>query len=148
VVDATKCSAIKDAAIDIWHCDAGGDYSGVQGSSGTTFLRGTQLTDADGTATFNTIYPGWYQGRAVHIHMKVHVNNNVVHTGQLFFDDSLSDTVFKNSPYSGRGTRDMRNEDDSIFSDAGGSSAIVPVTTSGSNYAGSITVGVRTSSST
>jgi len=148
VVDATKCTPIKGAAIDIWHCDAGGDYSGVQGSSGTTFLRGTQLTDTNGTATFNTIYPGWYQGRAVHIHTKVHVNNDVVHTGQLFFDDSLSDTVFENSPYNSRGTRDMRNEDDSIFSDAGGSSAIVPVTASGSHYAGTITVGVKTTSST
>jgi protocatechuate 3,4-dioxygenase beta subunit len=146
VVDASKCSAIKDAAIDIWHCDAGGEYSGVQGSTGTTFLRGTQLTDARGTATFDTIYPGWYHGRAVHIHMKVHVDNEVVHTGQLFFDDSFSDQVFQNSLYNSRGNRDMRNEDDSIFSDAGGSSAIVPVTGSGSNYAGSITVGVKTSS--
>jgi protocatechuate 3,4-dioxygenase beta subunit len=146
VVDASACSAIKDAAIDIWHCDAGGEYSGVQGSSGTTFLRGTQLTDASGTATFDTIYPGWYQGRAVHIHMKVHVDNQVVHTGQLFFENSLSDSVFQNSPYSSKGTRDMRNEDDSIFSDAGGSSAIVPVTGSGSNYTGAITVGVKSSS--
>ena len=80
--------------------------------------------------------------------MKVHMNNHVVHTGQLFFDDSLSDTVFRTALTTPQGTRDMRNEDDSIFSDAGGSSAIVPVTASGSNYAGSITVGVRTSSST
>ena len=144
VVDASACRAIKDAAIDIWHCDAGGLYSGVQAAAGTTFLRGTQLTDANGTATFDTIYPGWYQGRAVHIHMKVHVDNDVVHTGQLFFDDSLTDNVFQTNPYSARGDRDMRNEDDSIFSDAGGSSAIVPVTASGSNYKGSITVGVKT----
>jgi protocatechuate 3,4-dioxygenase beta subunit len=143
IVDANTCTAIKDAAIDIWHCDAGGTYSGVQGSSGTTFLRGTQLTDAEGAATFDTIYPGWYQGRAVHIHMKVHVDNSVVHTGQLFFDDSLSDSVFQSSPYSGRGTRDMRNEDDSIFTDAGGASAIVPVSKNGSNYSGQITVGVK-----
>ena len=146
VVDSSKCSAIQDAAVDIWHCDAGGQYSGVQGSNGTTFLGGTQLTDANGTATFDTIYPGWYQGRAVHIHVKVHVDDNVVHTGQLFFDDSLTDTVYRNSPYNSRGARDMRNEDDSIFSDAGGSSAILPVTPSGSNYKGTITVGVKPSS--
>jgi protocatechuate 3,4-dioxygenase beta subunit len=145
-VDASSCRAIKDAAIDIWHCDAGGQYSGVQGSNGTTFLRGTQLTDANGSATFDTIYPGWYQGRAVHIHMKVHVDNKVVHTGQLFFDDSLSDKVFQNTPYNSRGSRDTRNEDDSIFSDAGGSSAILPVAANGSNYKGSITVGVKSSS--
>jgi protocatechuate 3,4-dioxygenase beta subunit len=147
VVDASSCRAIKDAAIDIWHCDAGGQYSGVQGSSGTTFLRGTQLADANGAATFDTIYPGWYQGRAVHIHMKVHVDNHVVHTGQLFFDDSLSDKVFQDAPYNARGSRDTRNGDDSIFSDAGGSSAILPVTSDGSNYKGSITVGVKTSAS-
>jgi protocatechuate 3,4-dioxygenase beta subunit len=143
IVDASECSPIKDAAIDIWHCDAGGTYSGVQGSNGTTFLRGTQLTDAEGVATFDTIYPGWYQGRAVHIHMKVHVDNSVVHTGQLFFDDSLSDSVFQTSPYNGRGTRDMRNEDDSIFTDAGSASAIVPVSKNGSDYSGQMTVGVK-----
>jgi protocatechuate 3,4-dioxygenase beta subunit len=146
VVDASECRPITDAAIDIWHCDAAGQYSGVQGSNGTTFLRGTQLTDATGTATFDTIYPGWYQGRAVHIHMKVHVEENVVHTGQLFFDDALSDTVYRNGPYDSRSARDTRNEDDSIFSDAGGSSVIVPVTASSSDYKGSITVGVKASS--
>ncbi len=146
VVDASECRPITDAAIDIWHCDTAGQYSGVQGSNGTTFLRGTQLTDAAGAATFDTIYPGWYQGRAVHIHVKVHVDDNVVHTGQLFFDDALSDTVYRNGPYNSRGARDMRNEDDSIFSDAGGSSAIVPVTASSSNYKGSITVAVKASS--
>jgi protocatechuate 3,4-dioxygenase beta subunit len=100
VVDATGCTPIKDAAIDVWHCDAGGVYSGFSqagaggrpgGSQTTTdnqtFLRGTQVTDASGLAEFQTIYPGWYRGRAVHIHMKVHVGGSVVHTGQLFFDD-------------------------------------------------------------
>jgi protocatechuate 3,4-dioxygenase beta subunit len=103
VVDATGCSPIKDAAIDVWHCDAGGVYSGFSqagdggpgggpggaraASDGQTFLRGTQITDANGLGEFRTIYPGWYRGRAVHIHMKVHVGGSVVHTGQLFFDD-------------------------------------------------------------
>jgi protocatechuate 3,4-dioxygenase beta subunit len=143
VLDVSTCKPIKGAAVDIWHCDAVGNYAAV---SNKTFMRGIQKTDAKGVATFKTVYPGWYQGRTVHIHMKVHVSNDVVHTGQLFFDDSLSDQVFQNSPYNSKGTRDMRNEDDSIFSDAGGSSAIVPVTGSGGNYSGSITVGVKTSS--
>ena len=143
VVDASSCSPIDGAAVDIWHCDATGTYSGVQQSTGTTFLRGTQVTGADGSVSFKTIYPGWYQGRAVHIHMKVHVNDSVVHTGQLFFDDSLSDTVFANSPYNGRGTRDTRNADDMIYSQAGGSSAIVPVTANGNAYTGQVTVGVK-----
>jgi protocatechuate 3,4-dioxygenase beta subunit len=143
VVDSSSCSPMDGAAVDIWHCDATGTYSGVQQSTGTTFLRGTQVTGADGSVSFNTIYPGWYQGRAVHIHMKVHVNNSVVHTGQLFFDDSLSDTVLANSPYTGRGERDTRNADDMIYSQAGGSSAILPVTANGNAYTGQVTVGVK-----
>ena len=70
-------------------------------------------------ATFQTIYPGWYRGRAVHIHMKVHVNSATRHTGQLFFDDALNDSVYENAPYSTKGPPDMRNADDSIFQDAG-----------------------------
>src|SRR5437773_604542 len=130
VVDATGCTPIKDAAIDVWHCDAGGIYSGFsQASAGgpgggpgasqsatdsQTFLRGTQVTDASGLAEFQSIYPGWYRGRAVHIHMKVHVGGSVVHTGQLFFDDTLTDQVYRSAPYSSRGARDVRNTADDI----------------------------------
>src|SRR5256885_1507945 len=64
-----------------------------------TFMRGIQRTDATGLAVFRTIYPGWYRGRTVHIHVKVHVGGTVLHTGQLFFDDSLTDSVFKHPPY-------------------------------------------------
>src|SRR4051794_29166463 len=82
VVSASTCKPIKGAAVDIWHADATGVYSGVQGNTGT-FLRGVQRTDRNGLAVFDTIYPGWYHGRAVHIHVKVHVAGNVVHTGQF-----------------------------------------------------------------
>ena len=81
VVNVSTCKAIKGAAVDIWHADAGGTYSGVQDSVGTTFMRGIQPTDAKGVAQFLTVYPGWYQGRTVHIHVKVHLGGNVVHTG-------------------------------------------------------------------
>jgi protocatechuate 3,4-dioxygenase beta subunit len=72
VVDAATCKPIKGAAVDIWHCSAGGKYSGEQdnGTAGLTFLRGIQRTDARGLARFATVYPGWYQGRAVHIHAR------------------------------------------------------------------------------
>ena len=159
VVDATGCTPIKDAAIDVWHCDAGGVYSGFsQASAGgpgggpggaqsatddQTFLRGTQVTDANGLGRFRTIYPGWYRGRAVHIHMKVHVGGSVVHTGQLFFDDDLTDQVYRSTPYSSRGTRDMRNSADDIYRDAGAASAVLAVTPGGAGYAGEITVGVK-----
>ena len=96
VVNASTCRPIKGAAVDIWHCDAVGVYSGFgQGAGSRTFMRGIQKTDAKGIATFDTVYPGWYKGRAVHIHVKVHVGGNVVHTGQLFFPDTLTDTVYK-----------------------------------------------------
>jgi protocatechuate 3,4-dioxygenase beta subunit len=156
VVDATGCSPIKDAAIDVWHCDAGGVYSGFsQASAGgpgggaqsttddQTFLRGTQVTDANGLGQFQTIYPGWYRGRAVHIHMKVHVGGSVVHTGQLFFDDGLTDQVYQSAPYSSRGTPDVRNSADDIYRSAGAASAVLAVTPSGQGYAGEITVGVK-----
>ena len=155
VVDATGCAPIKDAAIDVWHCDAVGVYSGFSqaggggpggGQSATddqTFLRGTQVTDANGLGEFRTIYPGWYRGRAVHIHMKVHVGGSVVHTGQLFFDDGLTDQVYGSAPYSSRGTPDVRNSADDIYRSAGAASAVLAVTPSAQGYTGEITVGVK-----
>ena len=95
VVDARGCTPVEGAAVDVWHADAGGNYSAFGSSaSDSTFLRGIQRTDADGAVTFETIYPGWYQGRAVHIHVKVAVDGTEVHTGQLFFDDDASERVF------------------------------------------------------
>src|SRR6266550_5062184 len=96
VLNASTCKPIKGAAVDIWHADAAGNYSNFgSDTSSRTFLRGIQKTDANGLAVFTTIYPGWYQGRAVHIHIKVHVGGRVVHTGQLFFSDTLTDTVYR-----------------------------------------------------
>jgi protocatechuate 3,4-dioxygenase beta subunit len=143
VVNASTCRAIKGAAVDIWHADAGGTYSGVQGSTGT-FMRGIQPTDAKGVAQFLTVYPGWYQGRAVHIHVKVHLGGNVVHTGQLFFSDALTDAVYKAAPYNTRGARDTRNANDSIFVN-GGKLSMLALGRSGSGYVGSIAMGVHRS---
>src|SRR5947209_19501200 len=89
VVNASNCKPIKGAAVDVWHADASGTYSGVLGNTGT-FMRGIQKTNAKGLALFQTVYPGWYQGRTVHIHVKVHIGGNVVHTGQLYFPDTLT----------------------------------------------------------
>jgi hypothetical protein len=143
VVDASSCSAIKGAAVDIWHCDALGNYSGLNGS-GTTFMRGIQRTNAHGLAVFHTVYPGWYTGRAVHIHVKVHVGGSVVHTGQLFMGDSLTDRVYKRSPYNARGGRDTRNAQDSIYRN-GGKKGLLSMRRHGSGYIGSIAMGVHTS---
>jgi protocatechuate 3,4-dioxygenase beta subunit len=143
VVDATTCKPIQGASVDIWHADAAGVYSGFgSGAASRTFMRGIQKTNAQGIATFQTVYPGWYQGRAVHIHVKVHVGGNVVHTGQLFFSDTTTDLVYRKAPYAARGTRDVRNAGDNIYTQ-GGSQSVVKAVKSGSGYAGTLTMGVR-----
>ena len=136
VVDASTCKPIKSAVVDIWHADALGVYSGaVANNPGTNFMRGVQKTDSAGLARFQSVYPGWYQGRAVHIHVKVHLGGNVVHTGQFFFNDTLTDAVYKKAPYSARGSRDTRNAADSIYRN-GGSRSMLKVTKTASGYRG------------
>ncbi len=144
VVNASTCTPITGAAVDIWHADASGVYSGFGAGSGNrTFLRGIQRTAAGGVATFQTLYPGWYPGRAVHIHVKVHVAGNVVHTGQLFFDDAVTDAVYRRSPYRRRPNRTTRNASDSIYVN-GGSKSLVRVRKQGAGYLGTVTMGVHT----
>src|SRR6266487_4564321 len=145
VVDATTCRAIRNAAVDIWHADAEGVYSGFgAGASSRTFMRGIQRTDAKGLALFRTVYPGWYQGRTVHIHVKVHLGGNVVHTGQLYFPDTLTDAVYRNAPYASRPSRDVRNANDSIFANGGKRSLLtVRRRKSAAGYVGTIMMGVQ-----
>jgi protocatechuate 3,4-dioxygenase beta subunit len=143
VVDASTCKPIKGAAVDIWHADAAGNYSGFGAGSGSrTFMRGIQKTDARGLASFRTVYPGWYQGRSVHIHVKVHVRGNVVHTGQLFFPDALTARVYRAAPYRARGNPDTPNAADSIYRN-GGSRSMLALAKSGSGYLGTIVMGVQ-----
>jgi protocatechuate 3,4-dioxygenase beta subunit len=144
VLDASTCRPVRNAAVDVWHCDADGEYSGaVAGNAGTNFLRGVQRTNAKGVATFKTIYPGWYRGRAVHVHVKVHVGGSVVHTGQLFFPAAISSAVYVTSPYSTHGTQpDTSNAADAIFRN-GGSKGMLKLKRSGSGYLGSIVMGVQ-----
>jgi protocatechuate 3,4-dioxygenase beta subunit len=143
VVNVASCKAIKGAAVEIWHCDAGGVYSGVQGDTGM-FLRGVQRTDAKGVALFRTIYPGWYPGRTVHVHTMVHLGGNVVHTGQLYFPDAVTDAVYRRSPYNRRPNRDPRNAGDSIYRN-GGKRSTLELARAGTAYTGSIAMGVQRS---
>jgi protocatechuate 3,4-dioxygenase beta subunit len=143
VLNAATCAPIKGAAVDIWHADAAGNYSGFgAGASSRTFLRGIQKTDANGLAIFTTIYPGWYQGRTVHIHVKVHVGGRVVHTGQLFFLDTQTDVVYQKAPYSSRPNRNVRNAQDSIYVN-GGKRGLLKLAKSGTGYVGTIAMGVH-----
>jgi len=140
VVDAESCEPIEGAAVDVWHCDAEGVYSGVQGDSGT-FLRGVQITGADGAASFRTIFPGWYTGRAVHVHLKVALGTTDVHTGQLFFDDATLAAAYESDPYAGRGAPDTSNDADGIYGESGGTTVVA--VTPGKTYRGSVTLGVQ-----
>jgi protocatechuate 3,4-dioxygenase beta subunit len=106
--------------IDIWHCDANGDYSDTGATLGQTFLRGYQVTDSSGKASFRTIYPGWYSGRTCHIHFRARAydaagKTTYNFTTQLYFDDSFTDQIYAQAPYNTRGTRNTRNSNDGIF---------------------------------
>jgi protocatechuate 3,4-dioxygenase beta subunit len=127
-VDGEGCLPLAGAIVDVWHCDALGTYSGVQGSAGTDFLRGFQRTDPNGAASFTTIYPGWYSGRAVHIHFKVRTDPDAdagfEFTSQLFFDDALSQQVFSSGVYASKGAQDQTNQSDGIFNQSGGATLL------------------------
>jgi len=143
VVDASTCKPIKGASVDVWHADASGTYSGVQQTVGQTFMRGIQKTAAGGLALFKTVYPGWYPGRTVHIHVIVHVGGNVVHTGQLYFPDTVTDAAFKKVPYSSRGARDTRNANDSVYRNGGSKSLLTIHADGAGGYVASIVMGIH-----
>src|SRR3954452_20393726 len=133
VVNAKTCKPIKAADVEIWHCDALGNYSGFDSGAGgggpgggggpqtgTRYLRGHQRSNAVGVATFLTVFPGWYRGRTPHIHMKLHVGgaDRVVHTGQVFFNEAITAAVYKQAPYSSHGPYDTSHARDMIYGQA------------------------------
>ena len=141
-VSGSACTALSGAVVDVWHCDALGVYSDVDNARGQKFLRGFQTTDASGSAKFTTVYPGWYQGRAVHIHFKIRPTSSSEFTSQLFFDDALSTQVFAQAPYSQKGTQGItRNSADGIFQQSGGK-VTLNVTKSGDAYAATFDIGL------
>jgi protocatechuate 3,4-dioxygenase beta subunit len=140
------CTPLEGAKVEIWHCDAAGVYSDVSdpgfNTQGQKFLRGYQVTDANGQATFTTIYPGWYSSRTVHIHFKVHHDTSGQgreFTSQLFFDDALSDRVLSQAPYASKGQRDTLNSTDRIYNDQ----LLLNVTQAGQGYAAAFDIGLQ-----
>jgi protocatechuate 3,4-dioxygenase beta subunit len=156
-IRAGQCAPLAGAMVDVWQCDAAGAYSGVQDNtvgfdtSNQKFLRGYQITDGSGVAKFTTIYPGWYQGRAVHIHFKIRTHEDAAtrddastsyeFTSQLFFDEKLTDVVHAKQPYAARGQRDLRNENDAIYREAG-RTLLLNVTPSGDGYDAVFNIGL------
>ena len=117
VVRASDCAPLVNASVDVWHTDAIGRYSGIAqlGTAGLTFLRGIQFTDANGLAVFDTIYPGWYQGRTTHIHVKARPSGGAVLTSQMYFKQGLSNRVYSRSPYAAHGPTSTTNSMDGLF---------------------------------
>ncbi len=146
ILDGTACVPLANAVVDVWHCDALGVYSGMSGNSGN-FLRGVQRTDANGAATITTIYPGWYSGRAVHIHFKVRTDpdNNAGYelTSQLFFSDETSRQVYAAAPYSSKGAQDITNDRDGIFQQSAGTT-LLDARPSGGGYAATFSIALQT----
>lgn len=141
-----RCSPLAGAVVDLWQCDAAGVYSSVRDprfgdTSGQSFLRGLQRTTADGTARFATIYPGWYQGRAVHLHFKIRTaapgSQAYEFTSQLFFPEALTDRIHAEGPYAKKGRRDTLNEQDFIYRQGGDQLLLQPARTDG-GYGASI----------
>ncbi|MFF5564057.1 intradiol ring-cleavage dioxygenase [Streptomyces sp. NPDC012623] len=151
VVDNTTCAPLNRALVELWHSDALGEYSGFVGNNGHqepdngTFLRGGVLTGSDGIARITTIYPGWYRGRCIHIHVKVHTNVTLtsdgsfrggqeLHTGQLFVDEAITTAVARVSPYSTNTVPRTTLAQDGIYGNGGAAAGLMTVT--GSTTAG------------
>jgi protocatechuate 3,4-dioxygenase beta subunit len=154
-VDNGSCIPLRGAKVDIWHANSQGIYSAVKdmGTTQENFLRGYQLTDNNGTVRFTTIYPGWYEGRAIHIHDKVRTFNGsekaLEWTAQLYFNNSLNEQVHEQIPYSDHGPPQTTNEEDMIYAGAStdgltqknsGEQLMVNLTKEGSSYLGTFNI--------
>lgn len=164
VVDDSTCAPLNKALVEIWHCDALGEYSGFVGNNGHnepdngTFLRGGVLTGSDGVARITTVYPGWYRGRCVHIHVKVHTDVTLtadgsftggqeLHTGQLFFSETITTRVAALATYAANTVPRTTLAQDGIYDDGGAASGLLTLAALGSStsagYAGTLTLGVE-----
>lgn len=152
VTDGATCAPIPGARVDVWHCDATGQYSGYDGqgddrrisTKGEKFLRGTQTTGPTGEVTFKTIYPGWYRGRTTHIHFKVLLDDKAMLTGQMYFPDALSEYIFGTiAPYTERTEkRDTLNSTDWIARADGDHITYVAIREEADTYVATLVIGV------
>lgn len=141
VLNSATCSAYEGAQVDIWHANAAGHYSdfSAEGTAGQTFLRGYQVTDSNGQCTFRTIFPGWYTGRTVHIHVRVRTfdgsSTTYNFTTQVFFEEGTTATVVAQTAYSKSGNRTTNTQDSIYGEEVTKGNALVPVL-SGNNSSG------------
>lgn len=161
VFDVVRCEPLPDALVQLWHCNAFGYYSGyadldpdslfqseslgnhVPAHSADRFLRGAQLSDENGKCQFLTIYPGWYYGRTVHIHAKVHFNDSRLITAQFYFPQEINDRIHQTGVYRDRGVSDFRNSNDAdLAMSAGGAASWPALRLEGDTYVGTLRIGV------
>ena len=138
----SSCAGVANANVEIWHVDAAGNYSQYGTQTTQTFLRGIQTTNSGGEVTFTTIYPGWYQGRATHIHLEVTINGVSRKVTQIAFPESVNNTVHVSGVYASRGTNPLSNLSDGIFSDSLSSELVTPTGSTASGYAATVQVGI------
>ena len=142
------CNPIPNVLVDIWHTDKDGLYSGYVQPGGNTvgqdFMRGIQLTDVNGQCSFISSYPGWYPGRATHVHFKVRLTSNTYITSQFAFLDSINDAVYATPLYAARGPNPTTNEEDGIFNDPEPLYQLMTVTPNSTTggYDGTYTIGI------
>ncbi|MCB9474303.1 MAG: T9SS type A sorting domain-containing protein [Candidatus Delongbacteria bacterium] len=146
VVDE-DCTPIPDVIVDVWHADKDGLYSGYVQQGGSTvgqdFMRGIQLTDSAGNCSFITSYPGWYPGRANHVHFKVRLDSTTYVTSQFAFPDAVNDEVHVTPLYAARGVNPTTNSLDSIFQSPEPEHELMDVVSDGDGgYTGSYTIGI------
>ena len=144
VVNASaNCAPVTNASVEIWHCDAAGGYSEYGNLTSSTWLRGIQPVDASGVARFTTIYPGWYQGRATHIHIEVFINNRSVKISQIAFPEEINSAVYASGVYASKGQNPTRNTTDMVFSDGVTSELATLTGNTTSGYSATFQVGVN-----
>jgi protocatechuate 3,4-dioxygenase beta subunit len=143
VVDASSaCAPVSNASVEIWQCDAEGSYSEYGSERAETYLRGVQTTNSAGEVTFTTIYPGWYQGRATHIHLEVTINGVSRKVTQMAFPETVNNAVHTSGVYSTRGRNPMSNSSDGIFADSLSSEIVTPSGDPTSGYSVTFQVGI------
>jgi protocatechuate 3,4-dioxygenase beta subunit len=136
------CAAVPGVNVEIWHVDAAGNYSQYGTQTAQTYLRGIQTTNSAGEVTFTTIYPGWYQGRATHIHVEVTQNGVSRKVTQMAFPESVNNSVYATGTYASRGSNPMSNLSDGIFADSLSSELVTPTGSAASGYTASFQVSI------
>ncbi|GKV96939.1 intradiol ring-cleavage dioxygenase [Pectobacterium aroidearum] len=151
VIDGVSCEPVDNILVDIWHCNARGKYSGwsfispdkeattdevgtVNRTDSTSFFRGIQPTDQNGVVRFTTIFPGFYAGRATHIHVAIRrpsknplEKEHFAFVGQLYFPEDLCRVVYNNEPYSPRDITRVTNTEDEYFTKMNGAQSLLTV---------------------